>query len=173
MALDMEIKDLIAFSDSDLLVHQILKLKFRNLELRHIPRTRNAFVDALATLSSIIQHPDKLVIEPIQIQFQDRPANCLVIERVSDIHSWYNNIKEFMRTGSYPPDADSVAKSFLPRMSSRFFLNGEVLYKKTSNLGLLRCINENEVDYVMKEVHSEICGPHMNGHLLAKKIMKT
>nr|XP_027122157.1 uncharacterized protein LOC113739111 [Coffea arabica] len=88
MALDMEIKDLIAFSDSDLLAHQTLKQwvtrdskimlyhcnllslasKFRNLELRHIPRTRNAFVDALATLSSMIQHPDELVIEPIQIQ---------------------------------------------------------------------------------------------------------
>ncbi|XP_071923088.1 uncharacterized protein [Coffea arabica] len=104
MALDMEIKDLIAFSDSDLLVHQTLKLwvtrnskimlyhynllslanKFRILELRHIPRTRNAFADALAILFSMIQHPDELVVEPIQIQLQDRPAHCLVTERVSD-----------------------------------------------------------------------------------------
>ncbi|XP_027122158.1 uncharacterized protein [Coffea arabica] len=78
-----------------------------------------------------------------------------------------------MKTGSYPPDTDSVAKSFLRRMSARFFLNGEILYKKTSYLGLLRCINEEEADYMMKEVHSGICGPHMNGHLLAKKIMRT
>nr|XP_027124338.1 uncharacterized protein LOC113741048 [Coffea arabica] len=193
MALDMEIKDLIAFSDSDLLVHQTLKQwvtrdskimlyhcnllslasKFRNLELRHIPRTRNAFADALATLSSMIQHPDELVIEPIQIQLQNRPAHCLVTERVTDGRSWYKDIKEFMKTGSYPPDTDSVAKIFLRRMSSRFFLNGEVLYKKTSDLGLLRCINEEEADYMMKEVHSGVCGPHMNGHLLAKKIMRT
>nr|XP_027118525.1 uncharacterized protein LOC113735729 [Coffea arabica]XP_027118526.1 uncharacterized protein LOC113735730 [Coffea arabica] len=193
MALDMEIKDLIAFSDSDLLVHQTLKQwvtrdskimlyhcnllslasKFRNLELRHIPRTRNAFADTLATLSSMIQHPDELVIEPIQIQLQNRPAHCLVTERVTDGRSWYKDIKEFMKTGSYPPDTDSVAKYFLRRMSSRFFLNGEVLYKKTSDLGLLRCINEEEADYMMKEVHSGVCGPHMNGHLLAKKIMRT
>nr|XP_027095953.1 uncharacterized protein LOC113715852 [Coffea arabica] len=170
MALDMDIKDLIAFSDSDLLVHQTLK---QNLELRHIPRTRNAFADALATLSSMIQHPDELVIEPIQIQLQNRPAHCLVMERVIDGRSWYNDIKEFMKTGSCPPDADSVAKSFLRRMSARFFLNGEVLYKKTSDLGLLRCINEEEADYMMKEVHSGVCGPHMNGHLLTKKIMRT
>ncbi|XP_027169433.1 uncharacterized protein LOC113769160 [Coffea eugenioides] len=193
MALDMEIKDLIAFSDSDLLVHQTLKQwvtrdskimlyhcnllslasKFRNLELRHIPRTRNAFADALATLSSMIQHPDELVIEPIQIQLQNRPAHCLVTERVTGGRSWYKDIKEFMKTGSYPPDTDSVAKNFLRRMSSRFFLNGEVLYKKTSDLGLLRCINEEEADYMIKEVHSGVCGPHMNGHLLAKKIMRT
>ncbi|XP_071902617.1 uncharacterized protein [Coffea arabica] len=85
MALDMEIKYLIAFNDSDLFMHQMLKQwlsrdskimlyhcsllnlasKFRNLEFGHIPRTRNAFADALATLSSMIQHPDELVIEPI------------------------------------------------------------------------------------------------------------
>nr|XP_027071941.1 uncharacterized protein LOC113696754 [Coffea arabica] len=37
------------------------------------------------TLSSMIQHPDELVIEPIQIQLQDRPTHCLVMERVSDV----------------------------------------------------------------------------------------
>ncbi|XP_027103126.1 uncharacterized protein [Coffea arabica] len=42
----------------------------------------------------------------------------------------------------------------LRRMSSRFFLNGEVLYKRTSDLGLLRCIDEEETDYMMKE---EVC----------------
>ncbi|XP_027109143.1 uncharacterized protein [Coffea arabica] len=193
MALDMEIKDLIAFSDFDLLVHQTLKQwvtrdskimmyhcsllslasKFKNLELRHILHTRNAFTNALATLSSMIQHPDELVIEPIQIQLQDRPAHCLEMKRVSDVRPWYNDIKEFMKTGSYPPDADSVVKSFLCRLSSRFFLNGEVLHKKTSDLGLLRCINEEEADYMMKEVHIGVYGPHMNGHLLAKKIMRS
>ncbi|XP_071918873.1 uncharacterized protein [Coffea arabica] len=90
MALDMDIKDLIAFSDSDLLVHQTLKQwetrdskimlyhcnllslasKFRNLELGHIPRTRNAFADALATLSSMIQHPDELVLSLYRFNFR-------------------------------------------------------------------------------------------------------
>ncbi|XP_027071041.1 uncharacterized protein [Coffea arabica] len=101
----MEIKDLIAFSDFDLLVHQTLKQwvtqdskimmyhcnlfslasKFRILELRRIPRTCNDFADTLATLSSMIQHPDGLVIEPIHIQLQDRPAHSLVMEMDSDV----------------------------------------------------------------------------------------
>ena len=87
MTLDMEIKDLIAFNNFDLLVHQTLKQwitrdskimlyhcsllclanKFRNLEFRHIPCTRNTFANILATLFSMIQHLDELVIEPIQI----------------------------------------------------------------------------------------------------------
>ncbi|XP_071939079.1 uncharacterized protein [Coffea arabica] len=193
MALEMEIKELIAFSDSDLLVHQTLKQwitkdskilpyhcslltlakQFQNLEFRHLPRARNAFADALATLASMIQYPDELKIEPIQIQLQDKPAHCWVADESSDNMPWYKDIKEFFKTGSYPRHASSKDKSFLRRMVSKFFLSGEVLYKRTSDLNLLRCIDEDEAQYMMKEVHSGVCGPHMNGHLLAKKIMRT
>ncbi|XP_027169542.1 uncharacterized protein LOC113769278 [Coffea eugenioides] len=193
MALEMEINDLIVFSDSDLLIHQTLKEwitrdskilpyhcsllelanKFRSLEFRHIPRVRNVFADALATLFSIIQHPDELVIEPIQIYLQEKPAHCLVVEKSPDGRLWYSDIKEFLKTGSYPPGADTTAKSFLRRLSSKLFLNGEVVYKRTSDLGLLRCVDEDEAKYLMKELHSGVCGSHMNGHLLAKKVMRT
>nr|XP_027120603.1 uncharacterized protein LOC113737595 [Coffea arabica] len=177
MALEMEIKDLLVFSDSDLLVHQTLKEwitrdskilpyhcslldlanKFRSLEFRHIPRVRNVFADALATLSSMIQHPDELVIEPIQIHLQEKPAHYLVVEKSSNGRPWYNDIKKFLKTGFYPPGADTTAKSFLRRLSSKFFLNGEVVYKRTSDLGLLRCVDEDEAEYLMKEVHSGEC----------------
>ncbi|XP_027174428.1 uncharacterized protein LOC113774052 [Coffea eugenioides] len=193
MPLEMEIKDLIVFSDSDLLIHQTLKEwitrdskilpyhyslldltnKCRSLEFRHIPRARNVFADALATLSSMIQHLDELVIESIQIHLQEKPAHCLVVEKSPDGRPWYNDSKEFLKTGSYPLGADTTAKSFLRKLSSKFFLNGEVVYKWTSDLGLLRCVDEVEAEYLMKEVHSGVCGSHINGHLLAKKIMRT
>nr|XP_027090330.1 uncharacterized protein LOC113711365 [Coffea arabica] len=193
MALEIEIKELIAFSDSDLLVHQTLKQwitkdskilpyhcslltlakQFQNLEFRHLPRARNAFADALATLASMIQYPDELKIEPIQVQLQDKPAHCWVADESSDTIPWFNDLKEFLKTGSYPLHAGTKDKNFLRRMASKFFLNGEVLYKRTLDLNLLRCIDEDEAQYMMKEVHSGVCGPHMNGHLLAKKIMRT
>ncbi|XP_027083542.1 uncharacterized protein [Coffea arabica] len=157
MALEMEVKELMAFS----------------LEFRHLPRARNVFADALATLSSMIQYPDELGIEPIRIQLQDKPAHCWVIDKTSGESPWYNDIKEFIKTGSYPLEASANDKGFLRRMASKFFLNGEVLYKRTSDLNLLRCIDEDEAQYMMKEVHSGVCGPHMNGHLLARKIMRT
>ncbi|XP_027157539.1 uncharacterized protein LOC113759173 [Coffea eugenioides] len=193
MALEMEIKELIAFSDSDLLVNQTLKQwitkdskilpyhcslltlakQFQNLEFRHLPRARNAFADALATLASMIQYPDELKIEPIQVQLQDKPAHCWVANESFDNVPWYSDLKEFLKTGFYPLHAGTKDKNFLRRMASKFFLNGEVLYKRTSDLNLLRCIDEDEAQYMMKEVHSGVCGPHMNGHLLAKKIMRT
>ncbi|XP_027103168.1 uncharacterized protein [Coffea arabica] len=193
MALEIGIKDLLVFSDSDLLVPQTLKEwitrdskilpyqcnlldlanKFKSLEFRRIPRPQNVFAGVLATLSSMIQHLDELVIEPIQIQLQEKPAHCLVMKKSSDSRPWYNDIKKFLKIGSYPPGANMTAKSFLRKLSSKFFLNGEVVYKRTSDLGLLKSVDEDEADYLMKEVCSGVCGSHMNEHLLVKKIMRT
>ena len=131
MALEMEIKNLIAFSDLDLHMHQMLKewitrhskilpydcnlldlaIIFKSLEFAHIPRARNIFADTLATLSSMIQHPDELVIEPIQIQLQEKPAHCLVLENLLMIFP--GTIKEFLKIRSCPPSADTTAKRFL------------------------------------------------------------
>nr|CAN67366.1 hypothetical protein VITISV_007976 [Vitis vinifera] len=38
---------------------------------------------------------------------------------------------------------------------------------------LLLCLDRASTDRVMREVHAEVCGPHMGGHMLARKIMKT
>ena len=38
---------------------------------------------------------------------------------------------------------------------------------------LLLCIDRATTDRVMREVHAEVCGPHMGDHMLACKIMRT
>ncbi|XP_074271223.1 uncharacterized protein LOC141595149 [Silene latifolia] len=46
------------------------------------------------------------------------------------------------------------------------------LYKKTAQGVLLRCIDKSTSEKVMEEVHDGECGPHMNAHMLAHKIMR-
>ena len=38
---------------------------------------------------------------------------------------------------------------------------------------LLLCLNYASINRVMREVHVGVCGPHMGGHMLARKIMRT
>ncbi|RVW23466.1 Retrovirus-related Pol polyprotein from transposon 297 [Vitis vinifera] len=38
---------------------------------------------------------------------------------------------------------------------------------------LLLCLDRSSADRVMREVHAGVCGPHMGGHMLARKIMRT
>ncbi|XP_070040539.1 uncharacterized protein [Nicotiana tomentosiformis] len=83
MAVDMNIKEILVIGDSDLLIHQVqgewstknfkilpyvhyvneLCKKFTKIEFKHVPGIQNEFVDALATLSSMIQHPNKNYID--------------------------------------------------------------------------------------------------------------
>ena len=37
---------------------------------------------------------------------------------------------------------------------------------------LLLCLDRASTDQVMREVHAGVCGPHMGGHMLARKIMR-
>ena len=49
----------------------------------------------------------------------------------------------------------------------------ETLYRRSTNDMLLLCLDRAFVDRVMREVHAGVCGPHMGGHMLARKIIRT
>ncbi|XP_070050697.1 uncharacterized protein [Nicotiana tomentosiformis] len=56
----------------------------RSVEFRHIPRIHNEIVDALATLASMLHHPDKTYVDPLHIQIRDQHAYCIVVEEEPD-----------------------------------------------------------------------------------------
>ncbi|XP_070048967.1 uncharacterized protein [Nicotiana tomentosiformis] len=71
-----------------------------------------------------------------------------------------------------PEHAKGDQKGMIRRLAGGFFLNGEIMYKRTPNLNLLRCIDATEAEPIMSEVHSGVCGLHMNGYVLVKKILR-
>jgi len=192
LAADMGIREILVMGDSDLLVHQIqgewetrdLKLipyrqclhdlcqRFQSVEFQHIPRIHNEVADALATLASMLHHPDKAYVDPIHIQVHDQHAYCNMVEEEFDGEPWFHDIKEYIRMGIYPAQATGDQKRTIRRLANGFFLSGGVLYKRTPDLGLLRCIDARQATAVMSEVHSGVCGPHMSGYVLAKKILR-
>jgi len=54
-----------------------------------------------------------------------------------------------------------------------FYLDGEILYKRSFDGTLLRCLNENEIEQALKKVHEGICAIHANGHPMAKQIQRS
>ena len=44
--------------------------------------------------------------------------------------------------------------------------------KRSYNGYNLICLSENDARRMMEEIHEGVCGPHMNGHMLAKKIIR-
>ncbi|XP_057999285.1 uncharacterized protein LOC131178344 [Hevea brasiliensis] len=53
-----------------------------------------------------------------------------------------------------------------------FFPNGEILYKRSSNGELLRCMNAKEARRIIFETHEENYTTHSNGCMMAKQILK-
>ncbi|XP_070015077.1 uncharacterized protein [Nicotiana sylvestris] len=192
MDIDINILELLVIEDSDLLIHQVrkewatknskiltylyhvheLRKRFTKIEFQHVPKVQNEFADALATLSSMIQHPDKNFIDPISVKVHDQPAYYAHVEEEADKKPWFHDIKEYLAKGEYPELANTTQKSTLQRLSINFFHSEGILYRRTPDLGLLRCVDAREASTLLEEIHAGTCGPHINGFVLAKKILQ-
>ncbi|XP_070022319.1 uncharacterized protein [Nicotiana sylvestris] len=120
----------------------------------------------------MIQHPDKNYINPIPVRIHNQPAYCAHVEEEVDGKPWFHEIKEFLSKREYPEYANHTQKRMLRRLSNHFFHGGGNLYRRTPNLGLLRCVDAKEASKLLEYVHARTWGPHMNGFVLAKKILK-
>ncbi|XP_070050974.1 uncharacterized protein [Nicotiana tomentosiformis] len=192
MAVDMNIQELLVISNSDLLVHQVhgewatkntkilpylyhvqeMMKRFMKIEFRHVPKIQNEFADALASLSSMIQNPNKNFIDPILVRIHNQPAYCAHVEEETDGNPWFHDIREYLTKEEYSEHASHTQKRTLQRLSNHFFQGGGILYRRTPDLGLLRCVDAKEASKLLEEIHAETCGPHMNGFVLGKKILR-
>ncbi|XP_058198358.1 uncharacterized protein LOC131313879 [Rhododendron vialii] len=169
-ALILGVKKLEVIGDSNLVVSQAnedrkvhevkLKLYHQDLEdliprfykvtFTHIPRLKNQFTDALATLASMVELPLGVKLRPILIKQRDYPA--------------YH--------GKYPAEASKKDQLALRRIAAQYILCGGKLYKR-SHCGMHKlCVNGSEATRIMEEVHEGVCGPHMSGVMLARKILR-
>ncbi|XP_047259215.1 uncharacterized protein LOC124891537 [Capsicum annuum] len=141
----MDIKELLVIGDSDLLIHQVqrewttknvkilpyvqcvkeLSKRFMKIEFKYVPRIQNEFANALATLSSMIQYPDKNYIDPIKVEMHNQQAYCFHIDEELDGKLWYYDIKRLLGAGRYPEDATDKKKRTLRRMANHFFSTGK------------------------------------------------
>nr|CAN60991.1 hypothetical protein VITISV_009628 [Vitis vinifera] len=194
-ALELDIRQMKVFGDSNLVLRQIqgdwktrdVKLKpyhaylellvarFDELRYVHLPRAQNRFAGALATLASSVDIPIDVVICPLLIELRSAPAYCCLIgeTEVQDDLSWYHDIYQFLRSGTYPEVATAKDRRALRNLATRFVICGYTLYRRSADGMLLLCLDRASADRVMIEVHVGVCGPHMGGHMLARKIMRT
>ena len=53
-----------------------------------------------------------------------------------------------------------------------FFLDEDVLYKKSKDQILLRCVDANKAKKIVHEIHEGVCGTHASGHVMVRQIMR-
>ena len=116
-----------------------------------------------------------MVVRPLLIELRSAPAYCCLIgeTEVQDDLPWYHDIYQFLRSSTYPEVATAKDRRALRHLATRFVICGDTLYRQSTDGMLLLCLDRASTDRVMREVHAGVCGPHMGGHMVARKIMRT
>ncbi|XP_077226258.1 uncharacterized protein LOC143859431 [Tasmannia lanceolata] len=194
-AIALHIQDLDVFGDSILIICQIngnwktredklisynmylesLVRNVRNITFTHLSRTKNHFANALATLASMLDISATMEVQPLEVRLQWAPAHVNAIEiiaRCPDGKPWYTDIKDFISGKGHPPEASGKERRSLQKLASNFVISGEELYRRSFNGIQLLCIDEDQVAELIEQMHEGVCGPHMSGKMLSRKILR-
>ena len=85
---------------------------------------------------------------------------------------WYYDIMKFLELGAYLDGADKRECRSIRMMATQYILYGGQLYRRSYDGIHLRRLKKEETEKGMEEVLQELCGPHMNGRMWAKKILR-
>ena len=133
-----------------------------------IPRGENEQADHLAKAASaehMITHGNVLSfvqLSPV-IDSDD-------VQEIGSESNWTTPIVSYLKNGVLP-DGKEAARE-LKVQAARFVLIKDVLCKKGFSYPYLRCLGNDEADYIMKEVHEGICGNHSGSRSLVHKLVR-
>ncbi len=189
LAKELGVEDLKAFSDSQLVVNQIVGdfeardptmqkylQKVRNLtstldsfHIQHVARSENLRADQLSKLASsrMSELPKGAVLEYLQKPSTDETEQTLCTELEP---SWMDGLISYLQDETLPADVRETRR--IKRLATRYILYEGKLYRKSFTSPLLRCLRPTEANYALREVHEGICGNHLGGRALAHKILR-
>jgi hypothetical protein len=145
---------------------------FEEIKFTHLGREGNHFADALATLAAMATIDLGHRVQPVHVDIRNNPTYCYSIEGEIDGKPWYYDIKNFVQKQEYPEGASKMDKKTLRRFAIGFYLDGEILYKRSFDGTLLRCLNATDARKALREVHEGICSTQASGHMMARKIQR-
>ncbi|XP_074351517.1 uncharacterized protein LOC141690633 [Apium graveolens] len=190
LALEVGAMNRIVRSDSELVVNQVnegfqargprtelymtcaqrLLKNFSNDRLESVPREENSNADALAKMGSQM---DIVQLGQIPLGVQEIPSipevEVLQMQEILQ-ESWMTPIHNYIQTGAVPENKLQARR--LRYQAAKYVEYDGVLYKRGFNQPLLRCVDMEEGNYILREVHEGIYGNHSGGGSLALKVLR-
>ncbi|XP_076911324.1 uncharacterized protein LOC143569242 [Bidens hawaiensis] len=107
----------------------------------------------------------------VRIKILDAPSvpqrQVLVIQ--TGATSWMEPIRTYLSSGILPKDKAEARK--IHHKALWYQIYDGVLFRKSFLSPLLRCIDKEESNYVIREIHEGICGLHAGPRMVVAKIM--
>ena len=142
---------------------------FQEVEVKQISRNENYRADMLAKMAAIA-NPKLPKSVPLEVRTSPSIGEEAEVMRISTEESLMDPILAYIRDGVLPEDKRQARK--LKCRAARYTLLDEVLYRRGFTLPLLRCVDDEEADYVLREIHEGICGNHSGARTLAFKALR-
>ena len=146
--------------------------QFEEIIFKHLPREKNYLADALATLATIFKMNANAETQLVKLKVRESQAHYACVQGEPNGYSWYHDILRYIKDQQYPKLANDNDKRTLRRLAMGFFLDGDILYKKSKNQILLRCVDADKAKKIVHEIHEGVCGTHASGHVIARQIMR-
>ena len=107
---------------------------------------------------------------PLEVRTSPSIGEEVEVMRVSTRESQMDSIRAYIRDGVLPEDKRQIKK--LKCRAARYTLLDGVLYRRGFTLPLLRCLDDEKTDYVLREIHEEICDNHSGARTLTFKALR-
>ncbi|XP_075500042.1 uncharacterized protein LOC142538613 [Primulina tabacum] len=133
------------------------------LSIEQIPREENGEADTLAKLvasMSDISTREVLCFTRLVLSVDEEMLSTRK-------NSWTTPLIEYIVHAKFPEDQAQALK--IKKQAPMFVFLNDVLYRRSYQGPLLKCLSENEVEYVLLEIHEGCCGEHLGGTALARK----
>ena len=76
-------------------------------------------------------------------------------------------IISFFQDRHLPQDIEEARK--VRKRATRFMILNDTLYKRRFSMPYLKCVDKEEVKYVLEEIHEGVCGGHIGPRSLVSK----
>lgn len=152
------------------------KKYFIEINFQQIPKFNSKFVDAMATIASLINmsqnttHYEFLVDNLLAPLYEIHLSELIYVITLDS--PLYDDIFTYLHNNTLPLNLSNNQRCTFICQNSYYVIIANNLYWRGLNGTLLRCLEHEEAQTTLCEVHDCICGAHSSGPTLAKKLMR-
>ncbi|GAU24562.1 hypothetical protein TSUD_149030 [Trifolium subterraneum] len=188
LAKEMEVEDLRAKSDSQLVTNQVageyqtkdpqlmkylekvksLAKQFKSFELVHVPRYQNSRADLLSKLASTKKPGNNRTVIQETISTLSTVASEMAFPLEQE--DWRSPIIKYLKSDELPSEREKAIK--IRKLAAHYPIMGDRLYKRGFSSPLLLCVGDHEAQTIIKEIHDGSCGNHIGARSLAGKVAR-
>ena len=145
-----------------------LTQEFDKVEFVQIPKSQNMIADEIEKLTS---SKEGLISMGLEMEAKKRLSiEDISTSAIQNTSSWMTAIISFLQDDHLPLDFEEARK--VKKRAARFMILNDILYKRGFSMPYLKCLDEEEAKYILKENHERVCRDHTGPRSLVSKLVR-